>query len=233
MPLPGKLRKVRVGVENFSAAITDAQGRFTLNVPSYQSTIFISGEGYNTRLIPLQGRKRLEVALLDASHESYSEPVTSPFGVQSRKNMTASVGQYNVNGWQQTSEMPDELLQGRIAGLNAIRRSGVQGAGANLFLRGYNSLYGTNKPLIVVDNMIFDANDYGQSIIANNYTNPLSLIDARDIDNITVLRDAASIYGVKGANGAIIITTSRTQEQARRSILARTPASTWRPKDCR
>lgn len=205
---------VRVGVENFSAAITDVKGRFTLNVPSYQSTIFISGEGYNTRLIPLQGRKRLDVSLLDASHESFSEPVTLPTGVQSRKNVTASVGQYNVNGWQQTSEMPDALLQGRIAGLNAIRRSGVQGAGANLFLRGYNSLYGTNKPLIVVDNMIFDANDYGQSIIANNYTNPLALIDARDIDNITVLRDAASIYGAKGANGAIIITTSRTQEQA-------------------
>lgn len=205
---------VRVGVENFSAAIADVKGRFTLNVPSYQSTIFISGEGYNTRLIPLQGRKRLDVSLLDASHESFSEPVILPTGVQSRKNVTASVGQYNVNGWQQTSEMPDALLQGRIAGLNAIRRSGVQGAGANLFLRGYNSLYGTNKPLIVVDNMIFDANDYGQSIIANNYTNPLALIDARDIDNITVLRDAASIYGAKGANGAIIITTSRTQEQA-------------------
>lgn len=205
---------VRVGVENFSAAITDADGNFVLNVPSYQSTIFISGEGYDTRQVPLQGRKTLEVSLLDVSHESFSGPVTLPLSIKSKKDITASVGQYNVNGWQQTAEMPDAILQGRIAGLNAIRRSGVQGAGANLFLRGYNSLYGTNKPLIVVDNMIFDANDYGQSIIANNYTNPLSLIDVRDIDNITVLRDAASIYGSKGANGAIIITTSRSQEQA-------------------
>ncbi|GEP94218.1 SusC/RagA family TonB-linked outer membrane protein [Chitinophaga cymbidii] len=205
---------VRVGVENFSAAITDADGRFVLNVPSLQSTIFVSGEGYDTRLVSLRGRNNLEVSLLDASAESFSAPVNLPLDTRSKRNVTASAGQYNVNGWQQTAEMPDALLQGRIAGLNAIRRSGVQGAGANLFLRGYNSLYGTNRPLIVVDNMIFDANDYGQSIIANNYTNPLSLIDPRDIDNITVLRDAASIYGAKGANGAIIITTSRTREQA-------------------
>src|SRR5690606_1081889 len=132
---------VRVGVENFSAAITDADGRFVLNVPSLQSTIFISGEGYDTRLVSLRGRNNLEVSLLDASAETFSAPVNLPLDTRSKRNVTASAGQYNVNGWQQTSEMPDALLQGRIAGLNAIRRSGVQGAGANLFLRGYNSLY--------------------------------------------------------------------------------------------
>ena len=75
-------------------------------------------------------------------------------------------------------------------------------------------MYGTNKPLIIVDGMLYDNNDYGQSIIANNYTNPLALINAQDVENITVLKDAASIYGTKGANGAIIITTSRATKQA-------------------
>ncbi len=84
-----------------------------------------------------------------------------------------------------------------MAGLNVVRRSGAQGVGANLFLRGYNSLYATNKPLIVIDNILFDANEYGESIIANNYTNPLALIDIKDIDNITVLKDASSIYRYK------------------------------------
>ncbi|MGZ5192015.1 MAG: TonB-dependent receptor plug domain-containing protein, partial [Flavisolibacter sp.] len=124
-------------------------------------------------------------------------------------------GHYNVNSaWNQPLELPDGILQGRIAGLNAIRRSGSPGVGANLFLRGYNSLYATNKPLIVIDNMIYDVNDYGESIIANNYTNPLALVDIKDIDNITVIKDASSIYGTKGANGAIIITTARAQSQA-------------------
>ena len=62
--------------------------------------------------------------------------------------------------------------------------------------------------------MLYDANEYGESIIANNYTNPLALIDVKDIDNITVLKDASSIYGTKGANGAIIITTARAKYQA-------------------
>ena len=62
--------------------------------------------------------------------------------------------------------------------------------------------------------MLYDNNDYGKSLIGNNYTNPLSLINAQDIDNIAVLKDATAEYGAKGANGAIIITTSRAKKQA-------------------
>lgn len=205
---------IRVQVENFSAAITDDNGNFSLVVPSYNSTLHISGEGYDQRFVPLQGKKEITVALLDESHESIHETINTPTGVSIKRNLTASVGSHNVNGMAMPTETADALLQGRIAGLNVVRRSGLQGAGANLFLRGNNSLYATNKPLIVVDNMLYDANEYGHSIIANNYTNPFSLIDVKDIDNITLIRDASSIYGTKGANGAIIITTSRPKSQA-------------------
>lgn len=204
----------RVEVEGFSAAITDADGKYSVKVPSYEATLIISGEGYNTVHVPLRGRKSVDVSLLDASYESMYEPVTLPFGIKTKKNIPASVAQYNVAGWQNITESPDALLQGRIAGLHSIRRNGTPGTGANLFLRGFNSLYGTNRPLIVIDNMLYDANDYGESIIANNTSNPLSLIDVKDIDNVTVLRDATSMYGTKGANGAIIITTIRAREQA-------------------
>lgn len=206
---------IRIKVDDFSAAITDDQGYFTILVPTYTATITIEGEGYDTRRVPLKGRNVIQVALLNETHESFHEPITMPLGPVTKSNVVAATGQYNVNGaWTQPDEMADGLLQGRIAGLQAIRRSGTPGAGANLFLRGYNSLYGTNKPLIIVDNMLYDANDYGESIIANTYTNPLALIDVKDIDNITVLKDASSIYGTKGANGAIIITTARAKSQA-------------------
>ena len=205
---------VRVQVEGYSADITDADGVFSLKAPSYDATLLVSGEGFDTRQVPLKGRNNISVSLLDESHESFYGTVAMPTGQYTRNVLTASAGQYTVNGWAQNAEVPDALLQGRIAGLNVIRRSGMQGAGANLFLRGFNSLYATNKPLIVIDNIIFDANDYGQSIIANNYTNPLALIDVKDIDNVTVVRDASSIYGTKGANGAIIITTARASGQA-------------------
>ncbi|OQP66164.1 SusC/RagA family TonB-linked outer membrane protein [Niastella populi] len=211
-PAPG----IRVQVGNFSAVITDDNGNFSLPVPSYNSTLQISGEGYDLRFVPLQGKKEITVALLDESHESIHETINTSTGLQIKRNLTASVASHHVNGMALPTETADALLQGRVAGLNVVRRSGLQGAGANLFMRGYNSLYATNKPLIVVDNLLFDANEYGQSIIANNYTNPFSLIDLKDVDNITVLPDASSIYGTKGANGAIIITTSRPKSQATR-----------------
>ena len=205
----------RISVQGFSAAIANDDGKFTIRVPDYNAQLQVAGEGYQTRLIPLKGLKTVTVKLNDDSHESVYEPINMPFGKQLKSEVSAAAGQANVNGsWDNPMEFPDALLQGRVAGLNSVRRSGSPGAGANWFLRGFNSLYGTNKPLLVVDNMIYDYNDYGQSLIANNYTNPLAFIDAKDIDNVTVLKDASSMYGTKGANGAIIITTARAKQQA-------------------
>ena len=206
---------IRLSVTDFSAAITNETGAFKLNVPSYNTDVMISGEGYATKIISLNGRQNFSAALLDDAVHSFQETVTLPQGNTLLRNSTAAVTKYSGNGeWTRPFETVDAVLQGRVAGLNSIRRSGTPGVGANLFLRGYNSLFATNKPLIVVDGIIFDANDYGQSIIANNYTNPLALLNVQDIDNITVLKDAASIYGTKAANGAIIITTSRARQQA-------------------
>ncbi len=205
----------RVTVTDFSAAITDDKGAFKLNVPSYTDNIIVTSEGYGTKQIALKGRTTVNISLQDGALPSFQENVTMPFASAPKRELTAAASLYNPKGeWKKPMETIDALLQGQVAGLNSIRRSGTPGVGANLFLRGYNSLFGTNKPLIIVDGMLYDNNDYGQSIIANNYTNPLALINAQDVENITVLKDAASIYGTKGANGAIIITTSRAKQQA-------------------
>jgi TonB-linked SusC/RagA family outer membrane protein len=205
---------IGVSVGEFSAAITDEEGKFTLDVPSYDADVLVSGAGYATRVISLKGKQTLNVELLDDSHTSFQEVVVIPTGTTFQRNTPYAINRYSLpEKWVRPDETVDALLQGHIPGLNSIRRSGAPGVGANLFLRGYNSLYATNKPLIVVDGMIFDASDYGESIIANNYTNPLALINVQDIDNVTVLKDASSIYGTKGANGAIIITSARAKEE--------------------
>jgi TonB-linked SusC/RagA family outer membrane protein len=207
----------RVSVTGFSAAICDEQGKFTLKVPDYNALIKVEGEGFQTRNIHLKGRTSIKVELNDESHESMYEQVVTPVGKSLRSDVSSSVSASQVtNSWNNPAEIPDAFLQGRVAGLNAVRRSGTPGVGANLFLRGFNSLYATNKPLLIIDDMVYDYNDYGESIIANNYTNPLSLIDIKDIQNVTVLKDASSIYGTKGANGAIIVTTTRAKQQATR-----------------
>jgi TonB-linked SusC/RagA family outer membrane protein len=223
LPLTGKVTDAAtkkpiagasVTVKDFSAAITDSTGAFKINVSSYADNIIIAAEGYEPKQIALKQRQSINVSLLDASLPSYQENITMPFASAPKRELSASAVLYNPNGeWKRPMETVDALLQGQVAGLNSIRRSGTPGVGANLFLRGYNSLYATNKPLVIVDGMLFDVNDYGQSIIANNYTNPFALINVQDIENITVLKDAASIYGAKGANGAIIVTTARAKSQ--------------------
>jgi TonB-linked SusC/RagA family outer membrane protein len=204
-----------VSVTDLSASITGNDGTFKLNVSSYTDNVIITAEGYEPRQIALKGRTSISISLQDAGVSSFQESIVMPFKAMPKREITAAATLYNPNGeWKRPMETIDALLQGQVAGLNSIRRSGTPGVGANLFLRGYNSLYGTNKPLVIIDGLIYDINDYGQSIIANNYTNPLALINAQDVENITVLKDAASMYGAKGINGAIIITTSKAKQQA-------------------
>lgn len=210
-PVPG----ARVAVKDFSAALTDNTGSFKLNVNSYLDNIIITADGYGTEQVALKGRQSVEISLIDASLHTFQEIAATPFAPTARRELTGAVSVYNSNGeWNRSMETVDALLQGKIAGLNSVRRSGTPGVGANLFLRGINSLYTTNKPLVIVDGMIYDINDYGQSIIANNYTNPLALVNVQDVEHISVIKDAASIYGTKGANGAILITTARARQQA-------------------
>ena len=205
----------RVTVRDLSASLTDNTGAFRLTVASFTDNIIVTADGYAAEQVALKGRKTITVSLLDNSHASQLEPVVTPFRPLPQRELSNSTAAYQSEGeWGRPLETMDALLQGRIAGLNSIRRSGTPGVGANLFLRGINSLYGTNKPLLIVDGMPYDYNDYGQSIIANNYTNPLALINTQDIEKISVIRDAASIYGAKAANGAIIITTTRAKQQA-------------------
>lgn len=205
----------RISLPNVSASITDSSGNFTINVPAFFEDLLVSADGYDTKQVPLKGRMQIEVSLLEEGYSGFQDPLTSPLATAPMRNATSASSRLQLSEeWSRPMETLDALLQGKVAGLNSTRRSGTPGAGANLFLRGYNSLYGTNKPLVIVDGMIYDVNDYGQSIIANNYTNPFALINVQDIDNVTVLKDAASIYGTKGANGAILITTSRAKQQA-------------------
>jgi TonB-linked SusC/RagA family outer membrane protein len=212
-PLAG----ISVSVPGFSAALTDDNGEFSLAVPSTAASLTVEGEGYQRKEVPVKGRGVVAISLNESSFNSIYDIAALPNSINKPINqVTGAVVSLDPvqQKWATSAETPENFLQGKVAGLNVVRRSGTPGIGANMFLRGYNSLYTTNQPLVIVDGMIYDMNDYGGSIINNHFTNPLSNIDIKDIDNITVIKDAASIYGSKGANGAIIITTGRAQELA-------------------
>ncbi|NCU03318.1 MAG: TonB-dependent receptor plug domain-containing protein [Chitinophagaceae bacterium] len=172
-PLSG----VRVEVKGFSAAITDDDGTFQLKVPSYNADVEVSAEGYASKQVSLKGSKAITIALLTATAPNFQDEAVMPFGTARKRNLTSAVTSYDANSeWTRPFETGDAVLQGKVSGLNSIRRSGTAGIGANLFLRGYNSLYGSNAPLVVVDGIVYDINDYGGNIITNNYNSFMCMI---------------------------------------------------------
>ncbi|HWI92655.1 MAG TPA: SusC/RagA family TonB-linked outer membrane protein [Flavisolibacter sp.] len=207
------LRAIRVTYQNLSAAITDSAGNFALKVPNYNVTVMFQGEGFQTKEVALKGRRTISTSLYEDTYVSFYDGANLPFRTQSINRIPFAVTSVQATrNWAHTAETPDALLQGKVAGLNTIRRSGTPNIGANFFLRGISSLYTSNQPLIIVDGVIYDNNDYGGSLISGSYTNPLAYIDVKDIDNITVIKDGSSTYGTKGTNGVINITTARAKE---------------------
>jgi TonB-linked SusC/RagA family outer membrane protein len=209
---------ISVGVAQYSAAITDEKGGFVINVPNYDALLVISGQGYQPKEVPLKGRTTLPaIALFEDSYNSIYDAARTPFKEVPLNQVTNAVNTVNTLGaWEPTSlELPDSYLQGKIAGLNVIRRSGTPNVGANMFLRGFNSLNGTNAPLLVVDGMIYDTFHFGNSIIRGHINNPYGNLDLHDVQNFTVLKDAAAgAYGTKGGNGVILISTNGNPDLA-------------------
>jgi len=170
--------------------------------------------------------------LYEDNYVSFYDAAVLPFGALSNSRIPYAVTSVQSTGnWARTYETPDAFLQGKVAGLNAIRRSGTPNSGANLFLRGISSLYTSNQPLVIVDGVIYDITDYGGTLISGSYTNPLAYVDIKDIDNVTVIKDGSSTYGTKGANGVIVITTARAKELSTRIDVAVYGGVNFSPKN--
>ena len=149
---------------------------------------------------------------LAASGNSINEVVVVGYGTQQRKKLTGSVASLNTEDLLITPVSIDNALGGAVAGLDATASSGQPGAAINIRIRGGNSINGGNEPLYVIDGVLVynssDATDAGNTVAGTNF-NPLASINPSDIESIQVLKDvsASAIYGSRGANGVIIVTT--------------------------
>ena len=179
-------------------AMTDVSGNFTLEAPSGSVTLQVSFIGYVTQQIPLAGRTTLNVALV-AETTRLSEVVVVGYGTQLRKDLTGAVT--NVSA-QRLLDKPAfnvaQAIGGKIAGVKIIERNGAPGGNAMIRVRGTNSINSSNDPLFVVDGVV-------------GVANALSILNPNEIASIDVLKDASAtaIYGARGSNGVIIITTKR------------------------
>lgn len=192
---------------------TSLDGSFTLNVPQTGGTLTFSSVGHvaQERVI---GAQNTYVVSLTPDNKELSEVVVTGFGTQqSRSELTGSVASVKA---AQIQNLPiasvDQALQGRAAGVQVTQNSGTPGSGIAVRVRGVSSINGSNEPLYVVDGLPLTATGNFSNVgVGNQGTNALSDINPDDIASIEVLKDAAaaSLYGSRGTNGVVLITTKR------------------------
>lgn len=183
-----------------NGTITDMNGTYSLNISSTNATLRFSYIGYEEQLIKIQGRNVINVKMNEET-SNLDEVVVVGYGVQRKSDLTGAIS--SINAADTLKKMPAaqvaDLLQGRIAGLSIVNSSGAAGATPTLRVRGVNSIKADGGPLVVIDG--FPGGN-------------LSAINPADIKSIEVLKDASStaIYGSRGANGVILITTKSPKE---------------------
>lgn len=188
-PIPG----VSIVVKNTATGtVSDADGRYSLSVPE-NATLVFSFVGFASQEIAINGRSTVNVAMSTQASE-LQEVVVTGYSTQRKQDITGSVSVVDMNDYQKNfSRSAEEALQGMAPGVNVVR-SGAPGSGSKIMIRGVTS-FGDTDPLVIVDGIQQDLNN----------------ISASDIESIQVLKDAgaASIYGVRGSNGVIIVTTKK------------------------
>lgn len=186
---------------------TNSEGEFEINVPDNDNTpvLVISFVGYKSQEINPGGQSRIK-AVLTPDENSLNEVLVVGYGAVRKSDLTGSVG--TVKG-ETLLERPaaslNQALGGRIAGVNVSVNSGRPGGRANIRIRGNTSVSVVNNPLYVIDGVILNA-----AGLANGST-PIDYINPNDIASIEVLKDASAtaIYGARGSNGVILVTTKR------------------------
>lgn len=186
--------------------ITDYEGAFTIDA-SPGDTLFISYVGYQPQKFGVTNNERITISLGESS-QFLDEVVVIGYGAVDKDDLTGVVTKVGEEDFLQGSlSSPEKLLTGKVAGLQ-ISNNGQPGGGTRLRLRGGTSLDASSDPLIVIDGVPMDSRSFSSS------RNPLNFINASDVESMTVLKDAsaAAIYGSRGANGVIIITTKSGQK---------------------
>lgn len=196
-PLVGVTIRVKNGNEG---ATTDMDGNYSIQLKDKNSVLQFSYIGYKQKEVRTKDKAVINV-LMEEDSQMLNEVVAIGYGVMRKKDLTGAVARL---GGKDINNIPtvrlDQALTGKVSGVHVTNTSGEPGAATNILIRGGNSISASNQPLYVVDGFI-GAGD-------------LNLIDPNDIESIEILKDAAatSIYGARGANGVVIITTKRGTE---------------------
>lgn len=201
---------------NKVGAVTDVEGRFHLDIASFPSDISVSYVGYESLRVKIGERDSVVSIRLHEDAQTLNEVVVVGYGTQKRTQLTGSVTTISKDVLNNNVfPTADALLAGSVAGVQ-VTTSGQPGSGSSIRIRGGNSISANNEPLYVIDGLLYykesgtlSTGERGTGISGG--ISPLSLINPNDIESIEVLKDvsATAIYGSRGANGVIIVTTKK------------------------
>lgn len=193
---------------------TDANGQYRLSVPNNDAVLIISYVGYSTTRQVVGGRSTLDIRL-EPEVSELAEVVVIGYGTQRRRDVTGAVSNIRADEFNRGQvNNPAQLIAGKAPGVMITNSSGDPGANATIRIRGNSSVRAGNDPLIVVDGVPLSGGNTTadadlQTLGNSSARNPLNFLNASDIASIDILKDASAtaIYGSRGANGVILITT--------------------------
>ncbi len=198
-----------------NATATNAKGNYTLNNVAADAVLVFSGAGITATQENVGGKTSVNVEV-ETSSSNLTEVVVVGYGTARKKDLTGSVVSLKAKDFNQgVISSPDQLLQNKVSGLEVTNTSGQPGVAATIQIRGNSSIRSNNNPLFVVDGVPLDGAsarpNIGTTFGSTPNSNPLLFIDPNSIAQIEVLKDASSaaIYGARGANGVIVITTKK------------------------
>lgn len=215
-PLPGASVLVKGTTKG---AQTDFDGKFTIKNVGSNAVLVFSYIGLKTQEVNVAGRSNVNVTLKEDSAE-LKEVVVIGYGSVKKKDATGAVDQLSSKSFDNVgAPNPADLLRGKVAGVQVTQSSGEPGAAASIRIRGNSSIRSGNGPLIVVDGVPLDGGDVSPGndtgLGTQSARNPLNFINQNDIESLTILKDASStaIYGSRGANGVVVITTKKSKSK--------------------
>lgn len=207
--LPG-VNVMEKGTTN--GTVTDANGNYRLTVGSSNAVLVFTFVGTVSQSIVVGTQSTIDIQLVsDAS--TLGEVVVVGYGTQTKRDITGAVSSVKADDFNKgIINSAEQLLQGKVAGVNITSASGEPGAAQNITVRGPGTVRSGSTPLYVVDGIPLDnSNTAGMGVDNGGTTNPLNFLNPQDIASIDVLKDASAtaIYGARGANGVVLITTKR------------------------
>ena len=188
-----------------------SDGSFSINVPSTAKQLQISYVGSETQRVTIVSISKVAV-VMETTNQALENVVVIGYGSARKKDLTGAVSQVQAKDFNKgTYTAPDQLIQGKAAGVLVINNTGQPGSSTTIRIRGSSSIRSSNNPLFVLDGIPLSGGSARVGGQGDNGTNPLNFMNPNDIASIDILKDASAtaIYGSRGANGVVLITTKR------------------------